>query len=222
MPISTGSFKLMAPCIKEQGGEGRVSIEIKKSDRVILEQFQQLIPYNSTISERTRTTNFAAASESAVWTVCSLDFRQTLTTLGLPTGRKSDIVVPPSVSLSEPDYFRGWVDANGSVGYTAQDFPFLSLTIASDAIAQAYLHFLASVTGKEKRVTRNARDNIFNIVVTKEDACAVVSTLYPLGCLALPRKEAKARAVTAWTRPAAMRRVAHKPRIVGMADEEGS
>ncbi len=146
---------------------GRVSIEIKKSDRGILEQFQQLVPYNSTISERTRTTNFASGSESAIWTVCNIDFRNTLSNLGLPTGRKSDIVAPPTVPFSEPDYFRGWVDANGSVGYTAQEFPFLSLTIASDAIAHAYIQFLGTVTGKEKHVARNARDHVFNIVVYK-------------------------------------------------------
>jgi hypothetical protein len=84
-------------------------------------------------------------------------------------------------------------------------YPFVSLTTASDALAQAYLDFALEITGKQKAPNRNARDNIYNIVSFKEDAQALAATMYYPGCLALPRKMAKAQEVLAWVRPADMR-----------------
>ncbi|AKN68468.1 hypothetical protein QR97_00320 [Streptomyces sp. PBH53] len=56
--------------------------------------------YYSSITERTRSTNFAKTHASATWTVCSLDARTTLNELGLPYGRKSKTIAPPNGPFS--------------------------------------------------------------------------------------------------------------------------
>ncbi|MFF4706221.1 hypothetical protein ACWC4D_10565 [Streptomyces sp. NPDC001288] len=98
------------------GRKGRLTVEIKAKDVGLLRRFRQLTPYYSSITERTRATNFSEAHRSAVWILCSLDARTALNDLGLPYGSKSRTVAPPTVAFARRDYLRGVVDADGSVG----------------------------------------------------------------------------------------------------------
>ncbi|MFF9857546.1 hypothetical protein [Streptomyces tendae] len=45
---------------------GRLTVEISARDIDLLRTFQELTPYNSSITERTRSTNFAETAHSAV------------------------------------------------------------------------------------------------------------------------------------------------------------
>jgi hypothetical protein len=169
---------------KGVGQKGRLRVEINARDIGILREFQRLTPYNSSITERTRSTNFAETHHSATWTLCSLEARSKLNQLGLPCGRKSKKITPPRVPFSRRDYLRGVIDADGSVGYTKPGLPFISLTTASTAIG-AYLCFYArKVTGSERLISRNARDDIY---YWKEQAQALATHLYYPGCLSLQR-----------------------------------
>ncbi len=185
--------------------KGRLSVELSHHDRCILEAFQRLTPYPSTIRERTRTTNFADAYRSVLWTLCAYEARSRLEDLGLPYGAKSSIVKPPCVPFSEPDYLRGLVDADGSLGYTAAGLPFLSLTSASEAVINFLCHYASSLTGAHRTPRRNARDDIFNVVYTNETAVALMQSLYYDGCLGLERKKAAAMKARRWVRPPGMR-----------------
>ncbi|MFJ7969255.1 hypothetical protein [Streptomyces sp. NPDC096324] len=190
---------------KGTGQKGRLTVELSARDVDILREFQRLTPYNSTIGGRTRTTNFAASHESSIWNLCALEARTKLNELGLPYGRKSRTIAPPHAPFSQPDYLRGVIDADGSVGFTAQGFPFVSLTTASVAIG-AYLCFYAGrITGVERSLKRNARDGIFNILYTKEAAQQLAARLYYPDCLSLDRKRAAAESLHTWSRPADMR-----------------
>ncbi|MFE0249362.1 LAGLIDADG family homing endonuclease [Streptomyces sp. NPDC059010] len=149
---------------------GRLTVEISARDADLLRKFQELTPYNSNITERTRSTNFSETHISALWSLWSLEARTKLNDLGLPYGRKSKTITPPRVEFSRRDYLRGVIDADGSVGFTKQGLPFISLTTASTAIG-AYLCFYArEVTGTERNIKRNKRDDIFNICYWKEQA----------------------------------------------------
>ncbi|MCX5170713.1 hypothetical protein OG616_22230 [Streptomyces antibioticus] len=108
------------------GNKGRLSVEINVRDLDLLRAFQRLTPYNSSITERIRSTNFAERSHTAIWTLCSLEARTTINRLGLPYGRKSMTISPPECAFSRRDYLRGVVDADGSVGHTGQGWPFVS------------------------------------------------------------------------------------------------
>lgn len=190
---------------KGPGQKGRLRVELNARDVGILREFQRLTPYNSSITGRTRATNFAASHKSSIWSLCALEARTTLNALGLPYGRKSANIAPPRVPFSQRDYLRGVIDADGSVGFTAQGFPFVALTTASAAIC-AYLCFYAGkITGAERSMRRNTRDGIFNILYTKEAAQKLGSHLYYAGCLALDRKRDAATALSTWSRPADMR-----------------
>ncbi|QDQ12992.1 hypothetical protein [Streptomyces spectabilis] len=187
------------------GQKGSLTAEVNARDIELLHRFKQLTPYNSSVTQRTRTTNFAEVHTSATWSMCSLEARTRINALGLPYGRKSKDIAPPRVAFCAHDYVRGIVDADGSVGYTSQGWPFVSLTTASTAIAVYFCDHARDLTGAQRTIKRNARDGIYNILYTKEPAQALAAALYYPGCLSLQRKQHKAESLAAWSRPVGMR-----------------
>jgi len=195
---------------EQSRNRGKLRIEIGEKDAEILERFQKLLPFNSSISRRVRTTNFGVNYESVIWTVCDKRFRDCLKDWGFPAGKKSEIIKPPCASYSPSDYFRGLLDGDGSIGLTAHGFPFVSLVTSSPQIVGEYLNFIKRVTGKLKTSLPNSRDKIHNIAIYKEDAQALVKHIYYKNCLALPRKKRKAEEVLAWRRPSTMKKVPNR------------
>ncbi|MGW3559011.1 LAGLIDADG family homing endonuclease [Streptomyces sp. NPDC000963] len=189
---------------------GRLTVEINARDIQILREFQQLTPYNSSITERTRATNFSKSHHSAIWTLSSLEARTTLNRLGLPYGKKSKKITPPRVPFSRRDYLRGVIDADGSVGFTGQGFPFVSLTTSSTAVGAYLCHYTKKITGTERQIKRNTRDGVYNVVYTKEAAVQLAAHLYYPDCLALERKRTNAEGLGAWVRPEDMRVSSHR------------
>ncbi|MFD7579748.1 LAGLIDADG family homing endonuclease [Kitasatospora sp. NPDC059803] len=189
---------------EQSRNRGRLSVELSARDAPILEEFQRLCPYNSSIRYRTRSTNFKAEHTSAMWTVCAREFREELRDLGLPVGRKSEIIAPPTVPFSERDYLRGLIDADGSVGLTSKELPFVGLATKSDATAAFTALYAERLCGARRKLNRNKRDNIYNILFLNEAAVALATDLYYPGCLALLRKQAGADRVSGWVRPSTM------------------
>ncbi len=198
---------------------GRLSIELGKRDEELLLELQKRFPFHSSISERKRNTNFSNEYVSVTWKVFDKRFRDFLIENGMNCGRKSEMISKPVCKCSKIDYFRGLIDGDGSLGLTANGFPFLSFITASSEIAVEYLDFLKSITGKEKTSVKNTRDNVFNIAVYKEDAQKVVQTLYYKNCLALTRKIQKAKDVLNWQRPATMKKVENRKRWTKAEDD---
>jgi hypothetical protein len=66
-------------------------------------------------------------------------------------------------------------------------------------------------TGAKRTLKRNARDGIYNVLYTKENAQELAAHLYYPGCLSLERKRLAAASLEAWVRPAEMER--RPPRI---------
>ncbi|MEU6588409.1 LAGLIDADG family homing endonuclease [Streptomyces sp. NPDC046881] len=200
-----GFFQADGHLAMGQGRKGRLTVEISARDIDLLREFQKLTPYKSYITERTRSTNFAATHTAAIWSVHALEARTTINKLGLPYGRKSDLISPPSVTFSRRDYLRGLIDADGSVGYTAKGFPFVSLSSASSAIASFLSAYGKEVTGAERTAKRNAREGIYNVLYMMELAQRLAGHLYYPGCLSLERKHVAADSLSAWVRPHGMR-----------------
>jgi len=200
------------------GNKGALTVELSGQDQWLLEQFAQIVPVYSSISTRRRTTNFKDGYESATWTVYDLAFRQALLAIGMPEGRKSGIVKPPEMEFSQPDYYRGIVDADGALGLTSNEYPFLTLTTHSAAMANGYVEFVEQIIGKAKTSSRNSRDQVFNIAVFKEDAQRLAAAMYYEGGLALPRKMERARQVAEWVRPIGMRKVENRKRWTSEED----
>jgi hypothetical protein len=186
------------------GQKGHLSIELSRRDEAVLHSFTELFDVYSSVSYRERTTNFGP-HRSATWTVCDLAFRRELADLGLPPGRKSSTVAPPSDPFSVRDYLRGLVDGDGSVGLTRTGRPFVTFVTASQRLAEFFCAQALSVVGAYRTPTRNARDDIYNLMVAGDPAAPFAAWLYPDGCLALERKREAAARVAAWTRPPGMR-----------------
>src|SRR6185437_10666143 len=149
-----------------KGRKGRVSVEIKACDVQLLRDMQQVLPWRSSITFRTRTTNFSpSACRHAVLNMCLLEGRTRLLELGLPVGRKSTIIAPPAEPFSHSDYLRGLIDADGSVGFTARGWPFISLVTASPAIARFTCEEILRVKGTVHTTRPNARDAVMSIMI---------------------------------------------------------
>ncbi|RBY96538.1 hypothetical protein DQ237_07840 [Blastococcus sp. TF02-8] len=187
-----------------RGRKGHVAIELSERDAAVLHEFTTLFDLYSRVSFRQRTTNFGP-HRSAVWTVCDLTFRDELIQLGLPTGHKSATVAPPQVPFSVPDYLRGLLDGDGSVGFTRTGRPFVSFVTASQPLAEFFCAQALAVAGAYRTPRRNSRDGVYNPMVAGDPAAPVAQWLYPDGCLALERKRDAAARVAAWTRPEGMR-----------------
>lgn len=174
------------------GNKGRLSIELAATDADHLAALAALVPARSSLRFRTRDTNFKRGHTSCTLTIGDRAVRDELRRLGLPEGPKSAIIEPPDVPYSRPDYFRGVVDADGSLGLSGSGLPFVSLCTSSARLAAAFGEFIAETTGERKHVRRNARDGAFNIMCWRERAQDLVRALYPPSALALPRKAARA------------------------------
>lgn len=191
---------------KGVGRKGSLSIELAERDRWILERFGDLFPGIASIRDRQRDTNFKDGYRSSVLSICRAGFREQLIDAGLTVGEKSTTIAEPQVPFLAPDFYRGLVDADGSLGLDKRGLPFLSLTTSSDEMAAEYQAFLRSITGKAKQTNRNRRDDVYNIMVWKEDAREVVRVLYYVDCLGLPRKVQKSLQILSWERPEGMTR----------------
>ncbi len=166
---------------------------------------QQVLPWRTSVTFRTRATNFVESSEQATLYLCGLGGRMRFLELGLPVGRKSAIIAPPEEPFSHRDYLRGLIDADGSVGFTAAGWPFVSLVTASPAIAAFFCDEILRVIGAHRTAKPNKRDGVMNLIVTCDPAAALARWLYEDACIALERKRAAAVTVASWTRPAGMR-----------------
>jgi hypothetical protein len=183
---------------------GRLTIEVSQRDESVLHSFTALFDVYSRVSYRERTTNFGT-HRSATWTVCDLAFRRELVQLGLSAGPKSATVAPPLTLFSAQDYLRGLIDGDGSVGFTSTGRPFVGFVTASQSLAEFFCAQALSVVGAYRTPNRNARDNVYNLMVAGDPAAPLAVWLYPDGCLALERKRKAAELVAAWTRPTGMR-----------------
>ncbi|MGW8353140.1 hypothetical protein [Streptomyces wedmorensis] len=202
------------------GQKGKLTVELNARDIHILQEFQRLTPYYSSVTERVRTTNFAEEHHSATWALYALEARTIVNELGIPYGKKSRVIRPPRVAFSRPDYLRGIIDADGSLGWTAEGIPFLSFTSASTAVAAYLCHYTKKVTGAERIARRNTRDQVYVITYWKEQAQQLAEHLYYPGCLSLDHKKANAASIQTWARPAGMRFAPPRRRWTAADDRE--
>ncbi|MEV6672786.1 LAGLIDADG family homing endonuclease [Streptomyces sp. NPDC051162] len=114
-------------------------------------------------------------------------------------------ITPPRVPFSRRDYLRGVIDADGSVGFTAQGLPFVSLATTSTAIATYLCRYTRQTLGIARLTSRNARDHAYNVLYMREAGVTLAAHLYYPGSLALERKGSAAAEVSAWVRPEHMR-----------------
>jgi len=177
---------------------GKICIEISKRDEDILYKFESFLSpiWNCNFGGRERDIELNGYSyegnEFVNLTIYSLSFRKELKPY-VPVGKKSKILIPPCDN-SQLDvvkhYLRGYMDADGSIGVTKQipTIPFISFTVSSEEVKEFIIENIFLVLGVEKRLNRNHRDNLYNIVLYREDAIEYAKYLYDSSVLYLDRK----------------------------------
>lgn len=187
-----------------RGRKGRLSIELARRDEELLHDLMAVLPGGS-LTRRVRVTNFSAESHTSILTWCRQDVRDAVAAAGMPYGRKDSLIAPPPVQHSPRDVARGFFDADGSLGFTARGFPFLSLVTKSPRMAQWWVDLLKAHCGATRTCRPNSRDGVANVMVQGEPAVAFAGWLYGSGGLALRRKAVAAQQVLLWRRPEGMR-----------------
>jgi hypothetical protein len=168
---------------------GRLQVEIKYSDLDLLRQFQSA--YGGSIRTRERVTNYSKGElyKTATWTQCKLDFRTELISYGYPIKNKSITASSPKVLVyDDVAFWRGYIDGNGSLGMTARGIPFVSATIKSEWLKSSYLVFIHKYLGIDLKVSRNKRDNIYNIMISNAGGEELAMLLYSNATVYLQRK----------------------------------
>ena len=178
---------------------GRITLEVAVRDIDIVEKLYGVIP-NSNIRFRDRSTNYKQNYQSAVFSNHRIEFRQEMIDFGLPLMNKSGTLSVPIGDYSEPDFWRGLIDGNGSVGLTAQGEPIISLVITSDNIYHHYCKLLNDNFGIVKNVNRNKRDNVYNVALKHESAIVLCEYLYGDATIYLNRKYNKYLEIKGWER----------------------
>jgi hypothetical protein len=184
-------------------GKGRISLELAIRDESILTRISSLLSCYSSVGRRTRTTNFADKYETAILRFYDQATRRSAAGAGILVGRKSDKIAPPTGPLSVPDYLRGLLDGDGSVGFTRKGEPFVSMVTASPAIARFLCDTIRAVCGVARSARPNTRDGVYNILVLNLAAARLADWVwYAPDVLGIERKIEAARKVAGWLPPA--------------------
>lgn len=207
-----GLFQTDGSMSLDDRNRGKFQLEIAHKDEDIIYKLEKLIPYHVGIKKRSRNNILNGYTynnnKSIIMTIWDKNFRRFLLESGIPYGLKSKIIKPPLnlSNLSILDYIRGLYDGDGSLGMTSQNIPYVSFTTDSDNIGNFLVNYISKLTGKTLKIMkRNNRDNIYNIVITKEDAVNFCNEIYYENCLSLDRKYNKAIEIKKWIRPIDMK-----------------
>lgn len=183
-------------------GKGRVSIELAPRDEAVLDRLRALLPCYSSIGHRVRNTNFGTEYATATLRFYDQSTRQAVADAGMEVGRKSHTIRAPASPFSAPDYVRGLLDGDGSVGFTRRGEPFVSLVTACPAIASFVCRVVFETCGVERTARPNTRDGVFNIMVRNVAAARLAAWAWHSDdVLALEHKRRAASAVAAWRPP---------------------
>lgn len=182
--------------------KGRLQIELSERDGELLERIAAAVPWHASLRTRTRTTNFSCGVHTTVTLrICAQEARRFFTAAGIPPGPKSLTAAPPTQAFSAPDYTRGLLDGDGSIGFTGKGYPFISFTTASSALAVFLCTTIRDVCGVVRTPRTNTRDEVFNIMVTNIAAQKLAAWSYYEDSIAMRRKQIAARAIAEWTAP---------------------
>ena len=195
----------------------RIRLELSDCDIDLLNKLDGLIPTSTSVTRRTRETNYSKDHSSACLNIYNKDFIAHLVSCGLPLGSKAGVIAEPTFDYSVPDYIRGLIDGDGSVGINSSDRPFVSFVTKSKECAYYVVDTLRKEIGHEQKYPEpTTRDGLYCITLGNLAAQDFVKFAYYDGCLGLDRKIEKAKLISDWTPPHG--RFGHKRRP--WSDEE--
>lgn len=178
---------------------GKVRLEVKYEDRDIVYKLQDRIE-GSTVTERTRDTNFKKSYHSICFNNYRIEFRELLLKMGYPTENKSESECPPKTEYDKKEFWRGVFDGDGSIGYTKDGRPFISLITVSNILHDEFTYFLKDELEIIRIVNRNKRDNCYIFSLFDEDAIKFCEYIYREADIYLDRKYNEYKNFSSWKR----------------------
>jgi hypothetical protein len=179
--------------------KGKVTLELAARDAAVLPLLAAIIPCHTSIRHRTRDTNFSKEYTSAALGFYDQRARRSIAALGVPPGPKSRTIAPPPQPFAKADYVRGLLDGDGSVGFTAKGWPFVSLVTASPVLAEFFCGVIKEVCGVDRTARPNTRDGVSNILVLNVAAAKLAAwAWYSPDAISIDRKLKAAAQVAAW------------------------
>lgn len=170
---------------------GKVQLEISEKDEDLIDKLIEITPHSKK-RKRIRNTNFHENYKSVSFINYRKEYRDKLIENGFPKIDKTHNANVPLCAYDEISFWRGVIDGDGSIGITSLGEPFISLATKSENLKEEYLKFLFKLFKITKKVHRNKRDNIYNIVVKNKIAFDLAKLLYNNNDIHLNRKYNKA------------------------------
>lgn len=186
---------------------GKIHIKLSEKDIDILDKLEKILTpvVNVRRANRVENTKFKVYEylnyKTVHLTIFNLEFRIAIKPY-VPVGKKSNIIEPPySLSnFSKRDYIRGLIDADGSIGISKNNRPFISLCVSSEKLKDFLIKDIEEITGLKKEINRNTRDNVYNIMLNNEEAIKYAEYLYKDSNLYLDRKYNEFLNFSSWIR----------------------
>ena len=97
--------------------------------------------------------------------------------MGFPKENKTLNANSPTKDYYRKDFWRGVIDGDGSLGIRKSG-PYLSLTTKSEFLKEEFVKLVEDFTGFRMNVSRNQRDNIYNLTITANNAKVLAEWLY--------------------------------------------
>lgn len=162
-----------------------IKLNLQIEDIKQLEKFRSFVGSDSPITTQYR----FKGSNIVCFCVHSLKMVQDLEVYGV-VPRKSLIASVHEVLSFSRDFWRGLIDADGTVGiYNGR--PVLKL-VGSKAVTSSFLEYVKTVVSETKASVRPA-SSIYQVVITGRLAVKLMDHIYHVNCLSMDRKYNKAR-----------------------------
>ena len=172
-------------------------LEINEKDKDIIYAIESLLN-DSSVSYRTRDTNFKKDYSSITLHCHDKNFLAYCENNGFPKVDKDKNINIPLI-YSEPDFWRGVIDGDGSIGSKKVDNqPFVNLTTNSDYLKESFCDLIQKITKFRPKCNRNKRDNIYNITLHGIKALKILQYIYQDAEIFLLRKYEKYQSVASW------------------------
>ena len=76
----------------------------------------------------------------------------------------------PTDEYDEDYFWLGVIDGDGSLGMKGDGHPYINLTTKSEQLKEDFLDYIEKLTNFRPSVSKNKRDNIYNITVGSKKA----------------------------------------------------
>lgn len=189
---------------EQSRNRGRYQFELHIRDVDILQKLQCYIPCHSSINTRQRVTNFKEI-HTATLSFFQQEFREEIKRY---VDNLTDYI--KNNKISRQVFLRAVFEADGSLGFLADGRPFISMCIVEEELKEIFLDLTYSITDKKRVATRNARDNVYNIMFYSEDAQNILTYLYCGSTLFIDRKYDEYLKILKWKRDPSVKRIKSK------------